>query len=76
MALSHPYMAKITVDKFIDRVVQYHGMPYSIISERDLIFVSHFLQEFLKISSTLLKLSLAYQTRIDAQTEMINKCLE
>lgn len=42
LPLSHPYTAKIVAEKFVDGNVKYHGMPKSIISDRDPIFISNF----------------------------------
>ena len=42
MALSHPYTAKMIAKKFVEGVVKFHGMPRSIISDRDPIFFNHF----------------------------------
>jgi hypothetical protein len=60
MALAHPYTAKMVVENFIEAVVKLHKIPKSIISDRDLIFVGSFWQEFFEISSTQLKISTAY----------------
>ena len=45
--LSHSYTAKSVVSMFIDAVVKHHGIPRSIISDRDPVFVSTFWQELL-----------------------------
>ena len=50
--LSHPFTAKIVAKKFVEGMVKLHGMPKSIISERDPIFVSKFWQEFFTMSGT------------------------
>ncbi|KAF2310558.1 hypothetical protein GH714_014456 [Hevea brasiliensis] len=42
VALAHPYTAKLVAGKFIEYVVKLHGMPKSIITDRDPIFVSRF----------------------------------
>jgi hypothetical protein len=42
MSLSHPFTAKAVADKFVEGVVILHGMPKSIISDRDPIFISKF----------------------------------
>lgn len=42
LALSHFYTAKMVVEKFVEGVVKLHGMPRSIISDRDRVFISHF----------------------------------
>ena len=76
IALSHPYTSKGVAEKFIVGVVKLHGMPRSIISDRDPIFINNFWKEFFKMSDTQLKMSSTYHSQIDGQTEVINRCLE
>lgn len=40
--LGHPYTAKLVAKKFVNTIVQLHGMLRSIDSNRDPIFISHF----------------------------------
>ena len=42
LALTHPFTAKVVAETFVEGVVKLHGMPKSIISDRDPIFVSKF----------------------------------
>lgn len=76
IALSHPYSAKVVAEKFVDGIVKLHGMPRTIISDRDPIFVSHFWREFFKMSGTQLKMSSAYHPQTDGQSEVVNRCIE
>ncbi|KAL6349709.1 hypothetical protein AAG906_041116 [Vitis piasezkii] len=76
LALTHPFSAKMVAEKFVDGVVKLHGMPSSIISDRDPIFISNFWREFFKLSGTQLKMSSAYHPQTDGQTEVVNRCVE
>jgi hypothetical protein len=42
VALKHPYTAAIVAKVFLDNVVKLHGLPNSIVTNRDTIFLSHF----------------------------------
>ena len=42
MSLSHPFSAKTVAKRFIEGIFKLHGMPKSIVSDRDPIFVSNF----------------------------------
>lgn len=58
--LSHPYTALIMAKKFVECVVRLHGIPRSILSNRDPIFQSSFWKELWKLSGTVLRMSSAY----------------
>ncbi|RVW48758.1 Transposon Tf2-8 polyprotein [Vitis vinifera] len=76
IAIAHPYTAKTLANKFVEGVVKLHGMPRSIISDRDPVFISNFWQEFLKLSGTKLRMTSAYHPQSDGQTEVVNRCIE
>lgn len=60
ISLSHSFLEKTMTEKFIGGVVKLHGMPKSIVSDRDPIFISKFWQYFFNMSGTQLKMSSAY----------------
>lgn len=49
LALSHPYTAQTIARIFMDHIYKLHGLPQSIVSDRDPIFVSGFWQELFKL---------------------------
>lgn len=74
--LKHPYTAISIAEIFAREIVRLHGIPKSLISDRDPIFVSNFWLELFKLQGTKLQMSSAYHPESDGQTEVINRCLE
>ncbi|KAK2381173.1 hypothetical protein QL285_068802 [Trifolium repens] len=58
--LKHPYTAKTVAEAFVKEVVRLHGIPLSIVSDRDPLFMSHFWRELFKLQGTTLKMSSSY----------------
>jgi hypothetical protein len=59
-ALQHPFTASIMAQLFMDHVFKLHGMPHSIVSDRDLTFTSNFWKELFRLQGTQLHLSTTY----------------
>ena len=75
-SLAHPYKASIVAQSFMDIIFKLHGIPETIVRDRDPTFTSHFWQELFKLQGTHLNMSSAYHPQTDGQTEIVNKCLE
>ncbi|XP_074283614.1 uncharacterized protein LOC141608153 [Silene latifolia] len=71
--LKHPYSAAIVAQAYFDFVYKLHGMPQSIVSNRDTIFLSNFWQELFAVQGVNLSMSTAYHPQSDGQTEVINR---
>ena len=65
MPLKHPYTAKTLAEIFVKEVVQLHGVPNSVVSDRDPLFMSLFWKEFFKMQGTKLQMSTAYHPHSD-----------
>lgn len=76
IGINHPYTAFHIAKICMDNIYKLHGMPQSIVSDSDSIFISSFWQELFKLLGTELNLSTAYHPKTDGQTERVNACLK
>ncbi|CAM8932679.1 unnamed protein product [Rhodiola kirilowii] len=76
IALSHPYTTIQVAHNLFDNVFKLHGLPKTIVSDRDKIFTSNVWQGLFRCYGTKLNLSIAYHPQSDGQTERLNQCLE
>lgn len=60
LSLKHPYAAKSVAELFVKEVVQLHGLPKSMASDRDKVFLSHFWRELFRLAETRLNRSTTY----------------
>ena len=59
-----------------DRLIRYHGIPKSIISDRDKLFTSNYWTTLMAEIGTQRKLSTAYHPQTDGQTERTNRTMK
>nr|KYP63732.1 Transposon Ty3-G Gag-Pol polyprotein [Cajanus cajan] len=74
--LKTDYTSTQVAEVFMKNIVKLHGLPKSIVSDRDRVFTSKFWQQLFKLSGTTLAMSSAYHPQSDGQSEALNKCLE
>ncbi|GJX02126.1 retrotransposable element Tf2 [Tanacetum coccineum] len=73
--LSHPFKAAQIAQVFLDTIYKLHGLPKTITSDRDKIFISTFWKELFKRLGITLQLSTAYHPQTDGQTKVVNRIL-
>ncbi|GKE19053.1 reverse transcriptase domain-containing protein, partial [Tanacetum coccineum] len=69
LAIHEDYSIAKLARLYTDEIVTRHGVPVSIISDRDVRFTSHLWQTFQKALGTRLDMSTAYHPQIDGQSE-------
>ena len=68
--------AKDVANLFFNTIWRAHGLPSTIISDRDSKFTSKFWQTLWRLLGTRLAMSTAYSPQTDGQTERMNRTLE
>lgn len=69
-------MAIYIAEVFFKKVLKYHELASSIISDRDQVFISNFWKGLFKMMGTQLQQSTSYHPQMGGQTEWVNQSLE
>jgi hypothetical protein len=74
--LKHPFTALSVAKVYMDNVYKLHGLPTSLISDRDKVFTRKLWKEIFGLAGVTLRMSSSYHPQIDGQTERVNQCME
>ncbi|KAD7116632.1 hypothetical protein E3N88_03900 [Mikania micrantha] len=76
LPIHESYSSEKMAETYVREVVSRHGVPVTIISDRDTRFTSHFWRNFQEKLGTKLLISMAYHPRTDGQSERTIQTLE
>jgi transposase InsO family protein len=63
-------------ESFIKEIARFHGIPRTIVSDRDTMFTSNFWRGLFKGFGTNLKFSTTYHPQTDGKTKRVNRIIE
>ena len=73
--LAHPYSAESVAEAFFTDIIRLHGIPQSMVSDRDPVFTSMFWRELMRLSGTKLQMTTAFHPQSDGQSEAANRVI-
>ncbi|XP_031479939.1 uncharacterized protein LOC116250456 [Nymphaea colorata] len=76
VALPKNYHGPMVAGVYQDHIGKLHGMPQTIVCDRDSIFMSAFWREYMKMAGTVINFSTAHHPQTDGQSEVVNRTLE
>ncbi|GKD43994.1 retrotransposon-related protein [Tanacetum coccineum] len=74
--LKRPFTARSLAEVFLKEVIRLHGIPKSVLSDRDPLFLSTLWKEIFSLQGSKLKFSSTYHPETDGQTEVVNRILK
>lgn len=74
--ISHPYTAATIAQVFFENIFKLHGMPQSVVCDRDPTFTGLFWRELFRLQGTSFNFRSSYHPQTDGQTEVVNKTVE
>jgi hypothetical protein len=74
--LCHTFSAASVAKLFMNNIYKLHGLPKSIVSDRERIFTSKLWQLVFKMAGIQLRMSSSYHAQMDGQIEWVNQCME
>jgi hypothetical protein len=63
--LAHPYMAESVARVFFAEIVRLHGVPQSMVSDRDPVFTSIFWQELMCLAGAKMHMTTTFHSQAD-----------
>jgi hypothetical protein len=73
--LAHPYSAESVAAAFFADIVRLHGVPQSMVSDRDPVFTSTFWRELMRLMGTKLHMTTAFHPQSDGYSEAANRVI-
>jgi hypothetical protein len=73
--LAHPYSAESVAQAFFADIVRLHGVPQSLVSDRDPVFTSTFWRELMRLMGTKLHMTSVFHPQSDGQSEAVNRVI-
>jgi transposase InsO family protein len=73
--LGHPYTATTVARAFFSEIVRLHGIPASIVNDRDPVFTSEFWRDLFRLAGVKLHMTSAFHPQSDGQSEATSKII-
>ncbi|KAL0427505.1 UNVERIFIED_CONTAM: Gag-Pol polyprotein [Sesamum latifolium] len=76
VVLKHPFLAAVDAQLFMENIFKLHGMPKSIVSDRDPVFMSRFWREYFQLHRSNSSHPPPTTRKQMVKSRFVNKCLE